>query len=383
MTGARSTSWSRPTAAPSARSRSSRRCRRCRAAAACGVLDADGKSLVVVQTGDKQCPGSHWSRSRPARCSAITNPAGRLRGRFHSGGFARRQQPWPSSAHTGSDGADIYLCDLAGASLRRLTFDDRAIRGIAWTPRRPGPGLLRQSRGGWRLWRVPAYGGSPRDLSLPAAQAYYPAVAPRAIAWRTPKALRSRPSGARPGIGGCRRRAPPHTLDGPRDKPAYSPDGKKIADISDQSGSDEIWISDAEAAIACRSRSFKGPRIGRLRWSPDGKITAVRRARAITGGEVLHRAGAPGGKPARVLMEAGNASWSHDGKWIYFQSRGQIWKADGERRQSASHSRTQGGGAAGGIGGRQVRVLPHPARHLAHSRGGRRRRRRPSSRSTT
>ncbi len=71
--------------------------------------------------------------------------------------------------------------------------------------------------------------------------------------------------------------------------------------------------------------NLKGPPIGRVRWSPDGK-TLLFDARGDRGSD-LYTVPAAGGKATRVLLGAANASWSNDGKRIYFASRGKLWKA--------------------------------------------------------
>jgi Tol biopolymer transport system component len=106
----------------------------------------------------------------------------------------------------------------------------------------------------------------------------------------------------------------------------YSPDGKKIANISDQTGQDEIWMSDADGGNRVRVTNLNGPPMTRLRWSPDSK-TILFDARGDRGPDLYTVPAAAGGKPNRLLLGSWNASWSHDGKRIYFDSRGQIWKA--------------------------------------------------------
>ena len=286
--------------------------------------NADGKSLVAVQSGEKQAPGLALIALDSGKVQRITNPP-----EGAEGDSTPAVSPTGSSIafvrHTQNDGADIYLCDASGAGVRRLTFDDKGIRGIAWT--RDGQDLLYSGNrvGGWRLWRVPAYGGSPRDLIISGRQAYYPAIGRNRLAY-TDSPTVSAIWRATLSTGDAVEERPLIRSTGREVKPVWSPDGTKIADVSDQSGSDEIFVSDADGGNRVQITQLKGPRVGRLRWSPDGKML-VFDASSDHGGEVFTVPAAPGNKPARVLLNAGSASFSHDGKWIYFQSRGQIWKA--------------------------------------------------------
>jgi Tol biopolymer transport system component len=287
----------------------------------------DGKSLAVVEAGEKQLPAIALVSLADGTVRRITQPPEGWEGDStpavspdgNTLAFVRGTVP---------GGADIYLCDLAGGNLRRITFDDRSIHGIAWTPDGQDVVYAANRAGGWRLWRLPAYGGSPREIAIAGAQAHYPAVAPlsRRLAytdspsvsaiWRA--ALDAPDSDERPIIRSLGRETTPE----------YSPDGKKIADVSDRTGADEIWVSDADGGNRVQITSLKGPRINRVRWSPDGRLLLFV-TRADRGAEIytIPAAGGRPDKPRRVLA-GGGASWSHDGKSIYFQLRGQIFKAD-------------------------------------------------------
>jgi Tol biopolymer transport system component len=299
----------------------------------------DGKSLAVVETGEKQLPAIALVSLVDGAVRRITQPP-----EGSDGDSTPAVSPDGNTLAfvraTGPDGADIYLCGLAGGNLRRLTFDDDRIHGIAWTP--DGQDVVyagQRSGGGWRLWRLPAYGGSPHEIAVAGTQAQYPAIAThgRRLAytdgasvsaiWRA--ALGAPDSGERPIIRSLGRET----------APAYSPDGRSIADVSDQTGADEIWVSGADGGHRVQLTSLKGPRVSRVRWSPDGRLLLFE-ARADRGAEVytIPAAGGRPDKPHRVPLGSGSggASWSHDGKSIYFQRRGQIWKADadgGNRRQ--------------------------------------------------
>ena len=125
----------------------------------------------------------------------------------------------------------------------------------------------------------------------------------------------------------------------------YSPDGKSIADVSDQTGADEIWVSDAEGGNRVQLTHLKGPRISRPRWSPDGRLLLFE-ARADRGAEIytMAAAGKRPDQPHRVLL-GGGPSWSHDGKSIYYQWRGQIWKAGADGGSPRQLTNALGSGA--------------------------------------
>ena len=306
----------------------------------------DGKSLAVVETGEKQLPAIALVSLGDGTVRRITQPPEGSEG-DSTPAVSPDGNTLAFVRSTGPDGADIYLCDLAGGNPRRLTFDDRAIRGITWTP--DGQEVVyaaSRNGGGWRLWRLPAYGGSPREIAVAGAQAHYPAIAPQgrrlaytdspsvSAIWRAE--LGAPESDERPIIRSLGRES----------APAFSPDGKRIADVSDQTGADEIWVSDADGGNRMQLTRLKGPRISRPRWSPDGRLLLFE-ARADRGAEVYTMAAAGGrpDKPHRVLL-GGGASWSHDGKSIYYQWRGQIWKAGANGGNPRQLTNALGSGAA-------------------------------------
>jgi tricorn protease len=109
---------------------------------------------------------------------------------------------------------------------------------------------------------------------------------------------------------------------GARDtQPQWSPDGKWIAFVSDQSGRDEIWLCDEEGNNA-KQFSQSVSQKGQIAWSPDStallytgtdkKLYSYRLAggetKVIVSGEVI-------GFGSLAIM---NPQWSPDGKWISY-----------------------------------------------------------------
>ena len=57
--------------------------------------------------------------------------------------------------------------------------------------------------------------------------------------------------------------------------PAMSPDGKRVAYISNRSGVPQVWIADADGTgVEKQAGSFQDPVTG-LDWSPDGQWLAL------------------------------------------------------------------------------------------------------------
>lgn len=108
-----------------------------------------------------------------------------------------------------------------------------------------------------------------------------------------------------------------------------SPDGRKIAFMSDRAGSLEIWTMNRDGSSAEKLTDLGS--CGSPRWSPDSNWIAFDAAR--DGRPAIFIVAASGG-PAREVVVDGSEnmvpSWSNDGKWIYFSStrdgEPQIWK---------------------------------------------------------
>ena len=118
--------------------------------------------------------------------------------------------------------------------------------------------------------------------------------------------------------------------------PQFSPDGKRIAFVSDRSGHPEIWVCNSDGSSPVQLTFFHGPVVTTPRWSPNGERIAFD---SNAEGEFdIWVISANGGKSVRMTTHPandGNPSWSRDGRWIYFDSartgEQQVWKmpADG------------------------------------------------------
>lgn len=103
--------------------------------------------------------------------------------------------------------------------------------------------------------------------------------------------------------------------------PMYSPDGKRITFESTRSGSQQIWVTDADGTRPTELTSG-GYASGTPRWSPDGRWIAFDR-RTEQRETAIFVVDSAGGKPRRLTsgdFPAQQPSFSNDGKWVYFKS---------------------------------------------------------------
>ena len=83
-------------------------------------------------------------------------------------------------------------------------------------------------------------------------------------------------------------------------QPAYSPNGKSIAFISDRDGASNLWVMDSDGGNPRQISTEKTALIHTPSWSPDGNYVAVTKgfmsSRSIPAGEIwmYHRSGGSG-----------------------------------------------------------------------------------------
>jgi Tol biopolymer transport system component len=134
-----------------------------------------------------------------------------------------------------------------------------------------------------------------------------------------------------------------------RNGPAeISPDGTRIVFVSDRSGSDEIYVCNADGSNLLQLTRLGSTRTpGLPRWSPDGRKIIFNSV--LRGQTSIFVIPSDGGTPRPLTDQTSenlNPSWSHDGNWIYFTSNRsgdwQIWKMTNQGEQAFQLTR-QGG----------------------------------------
>ena len=241
--------------------------------------------------------------------------------------------------------AEIILLSWEDLQERRLSQEGWGeIRGHDWA--RDGESLVYSSnRGGqFSLWNLPLEGGAQSKIAINDHWITEPSLA------RTSNRLIYRKFSDVVNIWsveldeelaprGERQRRVPSTRT--EFQPAVSPDGKRLAFISNRSGEFEVWSSDLESGRLIQHTQLRGPIPGGPVWSPDGRSLIFDSAASGNGDLYLLR---PNSRMPRRLTtnpsDEFNASFSPDGSQLYFTSnrtgQWEIWKmpaAGGEAEQ--------------------------------------------------
>lgn len=235
--------------------------------------------------------------------------------------------------HASGGVADIFVVPIEGGTARRVTYDESDLEGVAWTD--GGRALVFSSdrAGGYTLWRVPTDGGAPQFVAGGAARLKHPVASHdgQRIAyenWAYEINIAAAAAGAAP-------TAPVRHVTRTSDLwnyfPRVSPDGSRVAYVSTQSGSQELWIANRDGSTArkltdfsrlMRSSSSRGAALRMPQWSSDGRRIAVvaHSGRASDVFIVDVGSGSIDALTSDAHLEVAPA-WSADGRRLYVGTR--------------------------------------------------------------
>lgn len=241
---------------------------------------------------------------------------------------------------------DLYTMSLESGETTRLTFDNRKINGLTWSPD-GGKLLFTSTRSGmYGVWSVDAQGGELQAVPLGTEDVQQPSTVPGTghvvyEQWTHRAQLRRIDLASEPGtvaanpVGSTRWDS----------NPAYGPDGERIAFTSNRAGPQGIWVSDRDGQNAAQVAGLGGAFVDHPAWSPDGALIAF--DASPDGRTAVYTVAPDGGTPRQITNGPGdsrNPAWSRDGQWIYFESnRGGEWQifalpaAGGDAVQVTAH----------------------------------------------
>jgi Tol biopolymer transport system component len=210
-------------------------------------------------------------------------------------------------------GCELFVMPAAGGEARQLTNDHAMIYGMAWTPDDREVVFASTRQNSLRLWRIPALPEnrrgvfkSPKPVEAAGEGASYPSISQNGrLAYqhdtRNWDILRAEITVGEAGSNN-RLGLPTPVIASTRidTAPAWSPDGTKIAFVSDRSGYSELWICDADGSNPVKLTALDGPRVISAQWSSDSERLIFSALTGPNGNPEGYTINAKGGPPKRI-----------------------------------------------------------------------------------
>ena len=233
---------------------------------------------------------------------------------------------------------DIFTVATRGGEPRRVSREARLLSGFSWTA--DGTGILYSSARAstvlylptFNLWSARLDGSGLRQLTFGEVSYVDPDVAGNGllVASRVTRNLNvwkfpvdgSPAENVRRGVQITRQTGQVQT-------PSVGPNDREVVYLSDSGGHGNLWIIDTTTGVTRQLTYEQDPDVylGVPVWSPDGRHIAFYAARSGVGGNWL--VNPDGGDPRELIRSGGWASWSSDGRWIYYNENTQGTAASG------------------------------------------------------
>ena len=235
----------------------------------------------------------------------------------------------------GALNCDPFTLDLAAGftpsgAARRLTEHRTSASGLAWLP--DGRSILFSGGAQFTLalWQVFLDGRPRQRVSLAGDRVMLPVVS------RDGSSVAFASSGDFTDIWKLEANTATPFLSSTVDDmdPQFSPDGKRVAFESTRLGKfSQLWVANADGSNPVPLNDGSDRVQGSVFWSPDSRwiVFDGRDQRGETG---IYIVDAAGGQPRLLTSPGSIPSWSRDGKWIYFNREGQIWKIPPQRGET-------------------------------------------------
>ncbi len=237
--------------------------------------------------------------------------------------------------HSQSGVENLYLLPPDRTTSFQLTDEEGRIRGFGWAGDHQSLLFSARREGAINLWRVPRDGDPIERAALPALRD------PGSLTTHTDRAvieswtLEVNLWEATPIDSGDFGTRPLVVSTAADREPALSPDGSRLAFISDRSGTNELWVTRRDGSEPLRLTDFGGAGLGAPAWFPDGRRIAFEVQR--DGHAAIYTVESEGGT-LQPLTDAEGYDVaprpSRDGYWVYFGSdrtgTWQVWKVPTE-----------------------------------------------------